>query len=95
VCGYRQLHLSLQPLVEHFQIQSKFRDEKRPRFGLLRGREFIMKDAYSFHADEASYDLSSSLTIEVTTSSCVGPKANSRPLRSFKRINSGSISCVK
>ncbi len=33
-----------------FQIQSKFRDEKRPRFGLLRGREFIMKDAYSFHA---------------------------------------------
>ena len=39
-----------------FQIQSKFRDEKRPRFGLLRGREFIMKDAYSFHADEASLD---------------------------------------
>ncbi|MGV3096578.1 MULTISPECIES: proline--tRNA ligase [Staphylococcus] len=48
--SYKQLPLSL------FQIQSKYRDEKRPRFGLLRGREFIMKDAYSFHADEASLD---------------------------------------
>src|SRR5699024_6348974 len=38
------------------QIQTKFRDELRPRFGLLRGREFIMKDAYSFHSDEASLD---------------------------------------
>ena len=48
--SYKQLPLTL------FQIQSKFRDEKRSRFGLLRGREFIMKDAYSFHADEASLD---------------------------------------
>ncbi|HFV7819473.1 TPA: proline--tRNA ligase [Staphylococcus aureus] len=48
--SYKQLPMTL------FQIQSKFRDEKRPRFGLLRGREFIMKDAYSFHADEASLD---------------------------------------
>ena len=39
-----------------FQIQSKFRDEVRPRYGLMRGREFIMKDAYSFHADEQSLD---------------------------------------
>jgi prolyl-tRNA synthetase len=37
-----------------YQIQTKFRDEIRPRFGLMRGREFIMKDAYSFHADQAS-----------------------------------------
>ena len=36
-----------------YQVQTKFRDEIRPRFGLMRGREFIMKDAYSFHADEA------------------------------------------
>lgn len=50
VKSYKQLPLTL------FQIQSKFRDEKRPRFGLLRGREFIMKDAYSFHADEDSLD---------------------------------------
>ncbi|MFM2173792.1 MAG: hypothetical protein RLZZ54_1719 [Cyanobacteriota bacterium] len=45
--SYRQLPLNL------YQIQTKFRDEIRPRFGLMRGREFIMKDAYSFHADEA------------------------------------------
>lgn len=39
-----------------YQIQAKYRDENRPRFGLLRGREFIMKDAYSFHADKESLD---------------------------------------
>ncbi len=48
VRSYRQLPLSL------YQIQTKFRDEIRPRFGLMRGREFIMKDAYSFDQDEAS-----------------------------------------
>jgi prolyl-tRNA synthetase len=46
--SYRQLPQTL------YQIQTKFRDEIRPRFGLMRGREFIMKDAYSFHTDEAS-----------------------------------------
>lgn len=46
--SYRDLPLSL------YQVQVKFRDEVRPRFGLLRGREFIMKDAYSFHADQRS-----------------------------------------
>ena len=45
--SYRQLPINL------YQIQSKFRDEIRPRFGLMRGREFIMKDAYSFDASEA------------------------------------------
>ena len=44
--SYRQLPVSL------YQLQTKFRDEIRPRFGLMRGREFIMKDAYSFHVDE-------------------------------------------
>ena len=48
--SYKKLPLSL------YQIQNKFRDEKRPRFGLLRGREFIMKDAYSFHATRESLD---------------------------------------
>ncbi len=48
--SYKKLPLTL------YQIQSKFRDEKRPRFGLLRGREFIMKDAYSFHATRESLD---------------------------------------
>src|SRR5262249_25610490 len=40
--------------VCYYQIQTKFRDEVRPRFGVMRAREFIMKDAYSFHVDEAS-----------------------------------------
>ncbi|MDH5301688.1 MAG: proline--tRNA ligase [Gammaproteobacteria bacterium] len=40
--------------VNFYQIQTKFRDEVRPRFGLMRGREFLMKDAYSFHIDQAS-----------------------------------------
>jgi len=47
VRSYRQLPLNL------YQIQDKFRDEIRPRFGLMRGREFFMKDAYSFDVDEA------------------------------------------
>ena len=50
VTSYKQLPINL------FQIQTKFRDEIRPRFGLMRGREFIMKDAYSFHVDDADAD---------------------------------------
>ena len=48
--SYRQLPLNF------YQIQTKFRDEIRPRFGVMRAREFIMKDAYSFHADQASLE---------------------------------------
>ncbi|MCA6222987.1 proline--tRNA ligase [Photorhabdus antumapuensis] len=48
VSSYKQLPLTL------FQIQTKFRDEVRPRFGVMRSREFLMKDAYSFHATQAS-----------------------------------------
>ena len=42
--------------VHFYQIQSKFRDERRPRFGIMRGREFVMKDGYSFHADHADLE---------------------------------------
>src|SRR5262245_17235262 len=42
--------------VHFYQIQTKFRDERRPRFGIMRGREFIMKDGYSFHADYESLE---------------------------------------
>ncbi|TAJ25447.1 MAG: proline--tRNA ligase [Nitrospirae bacterium] len=52
VRSYRQLPLNC------YQIQTKFRDEIRPRFGLMRGREFIMKDAYSFDRDEAGAQVS-------------------------------------
>ncbi|AIC94799.1 proline--tRNA ligase [Shouchella lehensis] len=48
ITSYKKLPLNV------YQIQTKFRDERRPRFGLLRGREFIMKDAYSFHDSEES-----------------------------------------
>ncbi|MEE4252790.1 MAG: proline--tRNA ligase [Desulfuromusa sp.] len=52
VNSYKQLPLNL------YQIQTKFRDEIRPRFGLMRGREFIMKDAYSFDLEDAGADTS-------------------------------------
>ncbi|NPA49375.1 MAG: proline--tRNA ligase [Thermodesulfobacteria bacterium] len=58
VRSYRQLPLIL------YQIATKFRDEIRPRFGLMRGREFIMKDAYSFDADEEGLDRSYRLMYE-------------------------------
>lgn len=48
--SYKQLPLNI------YQIQTKYRDEKRPRFGLMRGREFIMKDAYSFDVDEVALE---------------------------------------
>ena len=50
ITSYRQLPCNL------YQIQTKFRDEIRPRFGLMRAREFIMKDGYSFHLDEESFE---------------------------------------
>lgn len=52
VSSYRQLPLQL------YQIQNKYRDERRPRFGLMRSREFIMKDLYSFDKDEEGLDIS-------------------------------------
>src|SRR5436853_2596012 len=48
--SYRQLP------VHFYQVQTKFRDERRPRFGVMRGREFVMKDGYSFHSSHADLD---------------------------------------
>ena len=50
ITSYKKLPLNV------YQIATKFRDEKRPRYGLLRGREFLMKDGYSYHADQDSLD---------------------------------------
>jgi prolyl-tRNA synthetase len=58
ISSYKQLPVTL------YQIQSKFRDEPRPRAGLLRGREFVMKDAYSFDADIAGLDKSFDAVLE-------------------------------
>ena len=61
VQSYKRLPLTL------YQIQTKFRDELRPRFGLLRGREFIMKDAYSFHtSDESLHDVYEKMYVAYT-----------------------------
>ena len=58
VRSYRQLPLNL------YQIQTKFRDEIRPRFGVMRAREFVMKDAYSFHADGESLERTYRVMVE-------------------------------
>ena len=52
----REVHSYRQLPVNFYQIQTKFRDERRPRFGVMRAREFTMKDAYSFHLDQDSFD---------------------------------------
>ena len=52
----RELHSYKSLPVNFYQIQTKFRDEVRPRFGVMRAREFTMKDAYSFHLDQTSFD---------------------------------------
>jgi len=59
--SYKQLPMNV------YQIQSKFRDEIRPRFGLMRGREFVMKDAYSFHADDACLEREYKLMFDTYT----------------------------
>ena len=52
----REIHSYRQLPITYYQIQTKFRDEIRPRFGVMRAREFLMKDAYSFHLDQNSLD---------------------------------------
>lgn len=67
--GRRELKSYKQLPVIYYQIQTKFRDEIRPRFGLMRAREFVMKDAYSFHLDQASlqqtYDLMAATYVRI------------------------------
>ena len=63
----REIHSYKQMPVNLYQIQTKFRDEIRPRFGLMRGREFIMKDAYSFDVDEEGAERSYEIMNETYT----------------------------
>ena len=63
----REIHSYKQMPINFYQIQTKFRDEIRPRFGLMRAREFIMKDAYSFDADEEGANLSYEIMYETYT----------------------------
>jgi prolyl-tRNA synthetase len=75
VRSWRQLPLNL------YQIQTKFRDELRPRAGLMRGREFIMKDAYSFHVDVRTRSASTSGCTTPTSASSRAAGCSSAPSR--------------
>lgn len=84
VRSYRQLPLSV------YQIQNKYRDERRPRFGLMRGREFIMKDAYSFDRDEAGLDKSYQDMYDAYTNIFTRCGLNFRPVEADSGVIGGS-----
>ncbi len=86
VRSYRQLPLNC------YQIQTKFRDEIRPRFGLMRGREFIMKDAYSFDRDEASARVSYQKMYEAYERIFTRCGLNFRPVEADNGMIGGSMS---
>lgn len=81
ISSYKQLPLNL------YQIQTKFRDERRPRFGIMRSREFIMKDAYSFHINQESLDKSYQQMFETYSSIFTRLGFDFRPVQA----DSGSI----
>lgn len=85
--SYKQLPLSL------YQIQVKFRDEIRPRFGLLRSREFIMKDAYSFHADQESLQKTYEDMSEAYGRICERMNMDYRPVEADPGQIGGSVTC--
>lgn len=82
--SYKQLPVLL------YQIQDKFRDERRPRFGLMRGREFIMKDLYSFDKDEASLDISYKKMYDAYTNIFTRCSLNFRPVEADSGAIGGS-----
>jgi len=84
--SYKQLPVNL------YQIQSKFRDEIRPRFGLLRGREFIMKDAYSFDRDEAGMQKSYEIMADTYTKIFERCGLETKPVQSDSGAIGGNIS---
>src|ERR1700739_923637 len=84
--SYRQLP------VNFYQIQTKFRDEVRPRFGVMRAREFIMKDAYSFHADEASLQQGYRAMYDAYTRTFTPPGLTCRAVRADSGALGGDVS---
>ncbi len=85
--SYKQLPTSL------YQIQVKFRDEIRPRFGLLRSREFIMKDAYSFHASQESLQKTYDEMSEAYGRICDKMELDYRPVEADSGQIGGSVTC--
>lgn len=86
VKSYKQLPLNL------YQIQTKFRDEIRPRFGLMRGREFVMKDAYSFDKDEAGAEESYRIMFEAYKKAFSRIGLNFRPVQADSGAIGGDFS---
>src|SRR5689334_493894 len=86
VRSYRQLPLNF------YQIQTKYRDEIRPRFGLLRGREFIMKDAYSFHTTQEDLDREYEVMADAYTKIFNRCGLETRMVRSDSGTIGGSVS---
>ena len=84
--SYRQLP------VNFYQIQTKFRDEIRPRFGVMRGREFIMKDAYSFDKDMAG---SPSPIARCSTRTCASSRASGWSSARWRPITARSAAAVR
>ena len=84
--SYKQLPVNL------YQIQSKFRDEIRPRFGLLRGREFIMKDAYSFDRDEEGMQKSYQIMADAYTKIFERCGLETKPVQSDSGAIGGNVS---
>ena len=84
--SYKDLPLSI------YQIQTKYRDEARPRAGLLRGREFVMKDSYSFDIDDAGLDASYQRTATPTSGSSTGSASTTSSSRPMSGAMGGSKS---
>lgn len=85
--SYRQLPMTL------YQIQSKFRDEIRPRFGLLRSREFIMKDAYSFHSSQESLQKTYDQMYDAYGRICERLDLDYRPVEADSGQIGGKVTC--
>lgn len=85
VNSYRQLPLLL------YQIQNKYRDERRPRFGLMRGREFIMKDLYSFDINEEALDVSYQKMYQAYTNIFTRCGLNFRPVEADSGAIGGNV----
>ena len=78
--------------VTYYQIQTKFRDEIRPRFGIMRAREFLMKDAYSFHADQASLETSYQVMYDTYTRILTRLGLDFRPVQADSGAIGGNVS---
>ena len=88
----REIRSYKQLPVNYYQIQTKFRDEIRPRFGIMRAREFLMKDAYSFHIDQRSLDETYQLMYDTYSRIFTRLGLEFRPVQADSGAIGGSVS---